>query len=116
MDVPCVDHLGAQARDVALVDAELVAELLLRLLAPRPQHHQRVRVGDRERLTTGRAAGGECTEAPKQLLQQPPQLVALGGRAFRHLQGGLARISCERNYRGSTTKLERIGLIRGHEP
>jgi len=75
------DHASAEPCDVALVDAELRAQLLLRELTVCEQHHQSVSVRGRKRLSARRRLARQHAEAPEQLLQQPPQLAWIGGVA-----------------------------------
>src|SRR5690606_19488174 len=84
-DAAGLDQLAAQPGHVALVDAQLGSELLLRELAPAQQNDERVRVRQRERLATRGAVRRQRSKAAEQTLREAAQRVA--GRlcgALRH--------------------------------
>ena len=83
----------AQAGHVALVDAQLAAEVALRQLAALAQHQERVGVGHRQRLPARRGVAGEHAEPPEHLLHRAAQLV---GGIGRH-GPGVPPDSCARN-------------------
>ena len=82
--VPGGDHLGAEPRHVALVDAELAPELLLGRLAPRQEQHQRVRMSDGQRLAARGRIVRKGPEPPEKPLDQPPQLFDVASLPVGH--------------------------------
>jgi hypothetical protein len=94
---------GTQPRHVALVDAQLTAEVALRQLAALAQHQERVGVGHRQRLPARRGVAGEHAEPPEHLLHRAAQLV---GGIGRH-GPGLPPDSCARNQSSAAGTIER---------
>jgi hypothetical protein len=76
-DVARVDHLRAKASDVALVDAELSAKILLGELASTQQDHERVGVGHRQRFAAWCRVPSERAKHPEEPLHEKAKLVHL---------------------------------------
>src|SRR5690606_35903525 len=96
---PVLLHAPTQAGDIALVDAEGLAQLCLGGLGARralvEEELKGVGLGGQERLSARRAGRAEQPKAPHEALDGTTKLTRLG--LCCHESPSMVRVSCERN-------------------